>query len=198
MFPQFNVSYIYYGVQPIKLLEKIKNNFIYSSFPNRGLLILLRMWPKIIQVLENATLSVFCDLEHSWSNDNYPEMMSEIKQLINQVGITNYNWVSKSELSKHFAKAEFWLYPCIFEETFCLTALEAAISQTKVITNGLAGLSETAKYGLVIPGDPYSEEWQSKAIEALQGDIDTYSNYVFARDLTWESQAMKFMNFLKC
>ena len=199
VFPQFNVSNIYYGVNDIPQNKKIKNSFIYSSFPNRGLVILLRMWKSIIEVLPDATLNVFCDLEHPWSNDNYPEQLQEIKMNIHQPGITNYNWVPKSELYIHFSKSEFWLYPCIFEETFCLTALEAAISKTKVITNGLAGLSETAKYGITISGDPYSEQWQSEVLNILKNvEIPVEDNYSFAKNLTWESQAIKFMDYLKC
>lgn len=206
IFPQFNVSSINYGVNECECTSKIKNSFIYSSFPNRGLLILLKMWPKIIKQHPDSTLNIFCDLEHTWSNQVAPEMMHEIKSLlkINTTGVTVHGWVSKKELSIFWATSEYWLYPCIFEETFCLTALEAAISKTCVITNGLAALSETAKYGYTIPGNPLTKEWQESCLKVLFGtmkengkynyNIHVNENYKFAKRLTWESQAMKLLN----
>ena len=130
-------------------------------------------------------------------------MMKEIKALlkINKSGITVHGWVSKKELSIFWGKAEFWLYPCIFEETFCLTALEAAISKTCVITNGLAALGETATYGTIISGNnPITKEWQQecliKLFECMKNKPDLEQNYLFAKSLTWEKQAIKFLDFL--
>jgi hypothetical protein len=181
---------------------KTKNSFIYSSFPNRGLVVLLRMWPKIIKQHPDSTLNIFCDLEHTWSNQVAPDMMKEIKTLlkVNKTGITVHGWVSKKELSMFWTTSEYWLYPCIFEETFCLTALEAAISKTCVITNGLAALSETAKYGYIIPGNPLTKEWQESCLKVLfkeNGKIGYLNeNYKFAKGLTWESQAEKFLKMI--
>jgi len=208
-FPQFEnkIKYINYGVDSSNIPEnpvKTKNKFIYSSFPNRGLVILLKMWPKIVKEFPDATLDIFCNVEQEWVNTVVPDMMREIKTLlkINKKGIKNFGWVSKKVLAEHYQNAEYWLYPCIFEETFCLTALEAAISNTCVITNGLAALEETAKYGYTIQGNPTNEEWQTKCLTTLfeimkNGYKTTETNYTFAKKLTWESQAMKLLEILK-
>jgi hypothetical protein len=209
IFPQFNVSFINYGVDSskFKLTKKTRNSFIYSSFPNRGLVVLLRMWPKIIYTFPDATLNIFCNLEHAWTNQVAPEMMNEIKKLlkINKKGITLHGWVAKDILAEWWSKTEFWLYPCIFEETFCLTALEAAISRTCVITNGLAALSETAKNGITIPGNPLEKEWQKRCLETLfelmkspgKKELSVNNNYLWAKNMDWESQAKKFMKQIK-
>jgi len=206
IFPQFNVSFINYGINNTytPLVEKIKNSFIYSSFPNRGLVVLLRMWPKIIKKFPDATLNIFCNLEQEWVNQVAPDQIKEIKKLlkINKTGITVHGWVSKVELATSWNKTEFWLYPCIFEETFCLTALEAAISKTKVITNGLAALSETAASGVIVPGNPMETEWQEECLKVLFKVMDSNNlssikeNYNFAKGLTWKSQANKLLSQL--
>jgi glycosyltransferase involved in cell wall biosynthesis len=209
VFPQFEdkIGYINYGVDQSKFHKstKIKNKFIYSSFPNRGLVILLKMWPKIIKEYPDSTLHIYCNLEQEWVNAVAPEMMKEIKTLlkINKTGIKNHGWVSKKELAESWGSAEYFLYPCIFEETFCLTALEAAISETCVITNGLAALGETAKHGLTIYGNPLTQEWQkeclNKLFEIMKGKRNNYNhlNYNFAKELSWKTQAMKLINLLK-
>ena len=111
----------------IKNNKRIKINilniflsFIYSSFPNRGLIVLLKMWPKIIKEFPDATLNIYCDLEQEWVNQVAPEMMQQIKKLlkVNKTGVKVHGWVSKNELAEAWNKTEYFLYPCIFEETF--------------------------------------------------------------------------------
>ena len=157
VFPMHNPIKINYGIdQNFKSGFKVKNSFIYSSFPNRGLIVLLKMWPRILEILPDATLNIFCNLEQKWVNDVIPDEMKEIKALlkVNKKGTTVHGWVPKKVLAQAWSTAEFWLYPCKFEETFCLTAVEAAITKTFVITNGLAGLGETVgDRGLIIPGN---------------------------------------------
>lgn len=72
----------YYGID----VEKFKTdivpkpyNFIYSSFPNRGLLPLLQMWPKIYEYQPFASLHIYCDLDGKWVNE--------------VTGVTNMNYL---------------------------------------------------------------------------------------------------------
>ena len=78
-------------------------------------------------------------------------------------GVEIHGWVSKKELANAWSKADIWLYPCIFEETFCLTALEAAATKTLAISTPLAALNETiSNRGILISGNPMDNEWQDK------------------------------------
>jgi tetratricopeptide (TPR) repeat protein len=206
IFPYFNVFTSMYGIRENENSDKVKNSFIFSSFPNRGLLPLLKMWPKIIKRFPDATLNVYCYLDHPWTNKVAGDQIKSIKMLlkINTKGVTNHGWVSKSELSVAWSKAEYWLYPCTFEETFCLTAMEAAISKTFTITNGLAALEETGSGCLVVPGDPSTDEWQSKTLEVLFEVMESNKiknlliekNYQFAKNMTWESQTKKLIEII--
>ena len=63
-------------------------------------------------------------------------MINNVKE--NGMNIYYYGWVSKKVLSEAWTTSDIWFYPCTFMETFCLTALEAAITKTLVITNNLA------------------------------------------------------------
>jgi hypothetical protein len=202
-FPQFPVKTQHYGVNNIPILTKIKNSFIYSSFPNRGLSVLLKMWPRIIQEFPDSTLNIFCNLDHKWTNQVAPQEIREIKSLlkVNKTGITLHGWVPKNELISWWGKTEYFLYPCIFEETFCLTAMEAAASKTLVITNGLAGLSETAKFGITVPGNPKETKWQNDCLKMLFEVMEKRNfeeiinqNYNFAKSLNWNSQTLKFIS----
>ena len=155
--------------------QKVKNSFIYSSFANRGLVVVLRMWKRIKTRLTDATLHIYCDVDHEWVKKNYPAQYIEIKQLLKELldygdrwGVSYWGWVNKKVLTEAWTRAEYWLYPCIFEETYCMTAMEAAISRTLVITNGLAALGETVgDRGLIVPGNPLTPEWEARALEKL-------------------------------
>uniref|UniRef100_A0A6C0KWN6 Glycosyltransferase 2-like domain-containing protein n=1 Tax=viral metagenome TaxID=1070528 RepID=A0A6C0KWN6_9ZZZZ len=192
-----------------KAPEKIKNKFIYSSFPNRGLLQLLQMWPQILEAHPDATLDIYADVNGEWVNRVEPEMMKEVRELLFNSKYSNikyHGWVNKSVLADAWKTAEYWFYPCIFMETFCLTALEAALTKTIVIANDLAALQNTVgDRGLVIPGNAKEKEWQEKAISELlklmadnpeseeRRERFIKRNYEWASKLTWESQANKLL-----
>ena len=212
-FPQFTskVHKINYGIDSKKFhsSEKIKNSFIYSSFPNRGLMVLLRMWPRIISEFPDSTLNIYCNLEQEWVNKVAPDDMREIKALlkVNKKGVKVHGWVSKEILAQAWNTSEYFLYPCKFEETFCLTAVEAAISKTFVISNNLAALEETVgDRGLIVHGSPLTEEWQNSVISELRkymlGDCNELKNelieknYQWAKERSWESQTHKFIEIL--
>jgi tetratricopeptide (TPR) repeat protein/predicted O-methyltransferase YrrM len=205
----------YYGIDFSKFkkqVEKIPYKFIYSSFPNRGLLPLLQMWPKIYEKQPLATLHIYSDLNGKWVNDVAPEQITLIKNMLenygrreNKLGIFYYGWVNKNILAESWASADIWFYPCTFMETFCLTALEAALTKTLVITNDLAALQNTVSdRGVVINGNALEREWQEMALHKIFYYMDKTNkdkkneliekNYNWASQLSWENQAQKLLN----
>ena len=210
MFPSHTrkIKSINYGIdqERFKPKQKIKNSFIYSSFPNRGLVILLRMWSRIKRILPDAVLNIYSDVNHKWSNEVAPDELNEIKvllKLLSGSGINYYGWVNKETLANAWATADYWLYPCKFEETFCLTALEAAITKTYPITNNLAALSETVNNrGLIIHGE-VNEEWQDRCIDAIKNinltdkERKLEENYQYAIEHSWKNQTKKFIKELE-
>jgi GR25 family glycosyltransferase involved in LPS biosynthesis len=189
---------------------KVKNSFIYSSFPNKGLLILLKMWPQIQSKYSDATLNIFTDVTNAWANSNYPSEMKKIIDLLyiyksKYTNITNHGWVDKKTLGEYWKKSHIWFYPCKFVETFCLTALEAAVSKTIAITNDLGALQDTVgNRGIIIPGNSETDEWQSRALNHLFTYMDTpenkkyliQKNYEWALEHSWKNRASKLLNII--
>jgi len=212
-FPQFEAITVpfYYGIDfstfqtaPVK---KRPYQFIYSSFPNRGLLPLLQMWPSIYAMNPQASLHIYSDVHGKWVNEVAPDHMVEIRRLleINKEMNIHYNgWVNKKTLAQAWLASDIWFYPCIFMETFCLTALEAALTKTLVFTNDLAALQNTVgDRGIIIHGDPMAKEWQEAALERLRSyfssqkeeaalyDMYRETNYKWASSMSWEQRAKK-------
>ena len=200
----------YYGINPCFSLctensKKSEINFIYSSFPNRGLLPLLQMWPKILNNNCLSHLHIYADVDGKWVNEVAADTMIEIRKLLlSHKNVHYHGWVDKKTLADAWLKADVWFYPCTFQETFCLTALEAALSKTLVITNDLAALQNTvADRGVIIKGNPMEESWQNDAVEKIQQHVNQFNqvtnelierNYKWASSLSWESQAAKLLN----
>ncbi len=150
--------------------------FMYSSLANRGLLHLLRMFPKIRKHFPGSVLHIFCDMKNEWIRSLDPVDMNEIDQLVKQYSsyVFSHGFVPKSTLRRYWLDADVWLYPCIFPETFCITALEAAASNTLAIASDLSALKETVgDRGILIPGDPRSDVWQDEAIQTLVNIFDS-------------------------
>ena len=219
IFPQLKHLLVpfYYGINPkfmIKnkdVINKVPYSFIYSSFPNRGLLILLQMWPSIHEIQPLASLHIYSDINGTWVNNVAKEQIDKIKILLeeyskypNSLNIFYHGWVKKSVLSEAWKKSDIWFYPCIFMETFCLTALEAAASKTLCITSDLAALQNTvADRGIIIQGNPMTSKWQEQALEQikliLNGDEKRKFKYIqknfeWSMNITWKNQANKLSN----
>ena len=123
-------------VSLFKTQTKVKNSFIYTSCPERGLDRLLELWPEIIQVLPDATLNIA----------SYQDV--EIKELKN---VTYHGKLNQKDLYSLMAKSEYWLYPCCFEETSCITAMEMLMSGVICLYYPIAALNETVgKYGIKV------------------------------------------------
>jgi predicted O-methyltransferase YrrM len=209
-FPAFKdkTDSFYYGIDncTFKPGRKIRNSFIYSSFPNRGLLPLLQMWPHIKKALPDATLNIYSDINGKWVNDVSPSQMNEIRHILSTSMLEDvkvHGWVSKAELAEAWSRADIWFYPCIFQETFCLTALEAAATRTLAISAPLAALTETiGDRGILIPGNPMDTEWQDMALKELLDVVRDSErkeeliekNYKWAIEKTWKARGQEFID----
>lgn len=226
IFPQFQgrTMPFYYGLtqQPRDVVEKIETSnseaqpwprFIYSSFPNRGLLPLLQMWPSIIKYFPHASLDIYSDVDGKWVNEVALPQMNEIRGLLNtyqnslvSLNIHYHSWVKKSVLSEGWQRADVWFYPATFTETFCLTALECASSKTLAITMNRGSLVNTVgNRGILLDGDPADSEWQKQTVEYIFDLLTRQQdkivelvgkNYEWSKTLTWENRAKEFIPLL--
>jgi len=185
-------SVVSYGIDidSYNSLEKQKYSFIYSSFPGRGLYWLLKMFPAIVEKYPQAHLNIFCNTKHHFVQEHTKQMMDEIDIMLEQqkASVTNHGWVSGKILKEYWAKSHIWLYPCIFKETCCLTAYEAAASKTLAITNNLAALQQSVgDRGICIEGDPVNQEWRDAALQQVFKvfEDDTIANQQIQKNYDW-------------
>jgi glycosyltransferase involved in cell wall biosynthesis len=123
--------------------KKIKNKFIYSSRPERGLNILLELWPQILKNLPDATLVISF-------YGTFPSEQLKFKTIIDSYDSIQYlGKLNSQQLYEEMASSEYWLYPTYFNETSCITALEMLMSGVICLYYPVAGLVNTVgNYGI--------------------------------------------------
>lgn len=104
--------------------------FFYSSSPDRGLWGLLKTWPRIRGMYEEAELTVAYGVKDwcsnlRWAHFSQGEMAVEIEHLMRQPGIIDVGVIGQAQLARIQREATALLYPCDTiqpTETGCLVA----------------------------------------------------------------------------
>jgi glycosyltransferase involved in cell wall biosynthesis/SAM-dependent methyltransferase len=141
------------GWEGIKADPK-KPHFIYASSPDRGVLKLLKLWPRVLEKYPEATLSIFYGwkgaaklgngVDSVW-NQRYLTHRREYEVLRHQKGVIEHGMVNHLQLALEYQRASGWLYPTVFAETGCLSACKARAAGAVPVTSAYAALNETAR-----------------------------------------------------
>lgn len=126
--------------------RKVRNRFIYSSAIYRGLQTVLECWPLIRARLPDATLHVYADFASPLVVKQMPQLGALVLQKatsLREEGVVLRGCVGQRALRDAFYEAEIWFYPTEFEETYCITALEAQASGALCVYTPVAALEET-------------------------------------------------------
>ena len=159
---------------------------------------------------EDVTLDVYSSnqiygKEFAKKNDKDTGLFDQAKNLPN----VNYIGYKPNEyILEHMTDYDLFVYPSIFEETFCASALEALASGLHVITTNFGALPETCAEWPVYVN--YSKDHDLLASATAQA-IDTASGYLhtdviqnhleeqqkfYKRFYSWEKKGMEWTNFL--
>ena len=197
-----------------KAMNKELGRMHWSSSPDRGLDNLLHMLPEIKEKCPEVSLHIyygFYNWESACKQRNDREGLRKISSLKEKIDsldcVTMHGRVGQQELADEWKKAWLWLYPSIFTETFCLTAIECQLSKCVALTSDVAALQTTVgPYGIRIPGNPYSQENRRKFIDEaikLYHDKEHWSIWsemshrgVVDRNFSWESTAKIWESYL--
>ena len=162
-------------------IQRHKYKFIYTSYPNRGLDMLLKIFPLIRTEFPTAELYIYRD--HSTFT---PAQLEEI-------GKTDYifapGFMKNEDLIREFQSSNIWLYPTNFVETYCISALEAQMAGCLCITTPLGSLSEiVGSRGVLVEGDYGTENYINNILKSVRIhlDSDIYKNKV-RRSREWAS-----------
>jgi glycosyltransferase involved in cell wall biosynthesis len=141
-------------------IQKIPHRFMYHSSPERGLTHLLKLAPRIRAKYPDATFEVFCG-KHLVSREDL-----RIIESLEYVHL--HERVSQAEVAQQLLATDVWLYPTDFDETYCISAVEAQMAGCLCVTMNMGALKEIVNdRGVVIDGDIHLPEVQEKVLEKL-------------------------------
>lgn len=214
-----------YGVEPHKLAcipngidlsrfddwattPKQPHKFVWSSSPDRGIDVLINMWPSIRKRWSDAELHVF----YGWHSiekileiqpdhpihtfyENVNAVLDELGR--EEAGIFWHDRVDQNTLAKELMTCQAWLYPTYFMETFCITALEMQAAGVIPITSNLAGLREVVSVDdLKIDGWPNNSSFARQFVNKTSQVVNSmpwYQNKLieqgreFSEQFTWDN-----------
>lgn len=145
----------------------------YASAPYRGLhVLLLECWPLIHQTVPDAKLHVFSSnkVYQDEARDNDPTFQKLYEIARNTPGVVYHSSVSQKELREAAAQCRVLAYPCVFDETSCIAAMEAMASGCAVVSTARGALPETAWRNPLVSETP---GWQTPwALEVAKFLVD--------------------------
>jgi len=156
-------------------VERDPNRLIYTSRPERGLDVLLTMWPEMKQRRPDLKLAI-THYENPGADAQMAEYIGTLKRVAEQLPEVEFlGPLSKSDLYREVAGSALVVYPAAFPEVSCISMIEAGACGTPVVSSRYCALKETVadgESGLLIPGDPHGEGYQRAFVDAVIGLLD--------------------------
>lgn len=166
-------------------VDQRAQRLIYTSSPDRGLDVLLELWPRVLEAAPDAVFA-FC----------YPDVYNRVAQLDPAVGahharvaalvadldnVQPLGSLPQHELARLMCSSRVWCHPswitaadAPFHETSCIGALEAQAAGCLVVASDWGALSESVITGRKVNSDPGGPRWRdalvSQIIEGLTND----------------------------
>lgn len=122
--------------------EKIR--LIYCSTPHRGLDILYLAFNQLSTEYDNIELDVYSSFNlYGWPerDEPYRELFDKLR---NHKKINYHKSVSNDEIREAMKRADIFSYPSVWQETSCLSLIEAMSAKLTCVHPSLAALPETS------------------------------------------------------
>jgi glycosyltransferase involved in cell wall biosynthesis len=153
-------------------IKKKLGQLIYCSAPDRGLKYILKYWKDIKDNNPMASLHVTGSFA-LWGNSDEENnrFFTDLYKLESELkDVYFYKRLSKKELVKLQTESQLMVYPTIFDEMYCISALECMAVKTPVISSSRAAMIERIKNdvdGYLIEGKPESSEYQKQFVSKV-------------------------------
>lgn len=145
--PLHNAYVIRNAIEPIEFIEKPKNEkikLIYTSTPFRGLEIILDVIEKLNR--DDIELDVYSSTSvygTGYEQEHYGLYEDLFDRARNAKNVNYMGYAKNSEIHKALQKSHIFAYPSIFEETACLSMIEAGAAGCNLVTTDIGALPET-------------------------------------------------------
>lgn len=174
------------------LEEPRAQRMIYTSSPDRGLDILLEMWPKIRKQAPEAVFA-FCYADvYDAVADQQPDLAAyrdRVKSLADQPGIQVLGSLPQPEVARLMRTSMVWAHPSWaspqeqpFYETYCIGAVEAQAAGCMVVASDWGALSEVVTAGHLINSGALSDRWREAFVNSVVEGLTNPETQAWAQE----------------
>ncbi len=149
-------------------------NITYTSTPWRGLDVLLQSVAMLnrsdFHVHVYSSTQIYGDQFHTEHDANFTHLWDQCEQMPQ---VTLHGYRPHTQVLHDLTQCDIWALPSCWEETFCLSALEALSAGCRVVTTGLGALPELCgAWAHMVPYDPNKEVLSLRFAQALNHELD--------------------------
>jgi glycosyltransferase involved in cell wall biosynthesis len=149
--------------------ERHPKRLIYSSSPHRGLIHMRPIFIELKKRHPDLELHVFSSTNryrYGYAHTTAPEDFPFLEPLRNLPDCYLHGSVLQKQIAREFMKSSILIYPCNFEETSCITIMEAMAGGAAIVTSDYGALKETVgDAGIVIKETAGSAKFFERFIE---------------------------------
>lgn len=207
------------GIEPAYFAGKPperKQRLLYTSSPDRGLDILLELWPRVLEQVPDAEFA-YC---YSEVYDRIAEkdpivgaFRDRIRELEAATANTNaLGALPQQELARLMRASLVWAHPSYasahdqpFHETSCIGAMEAQAAGCLVVASDWGALSETVKIGRLVNSGPLSDRWKDAIVREIVDGLTNTETQTWAQtegpaaaaELGWDGVAKQIAGLIE-
>lgn len=199
-----------------------KPRCVYASSADRGLDVLLDVWPRIRRQVPDAELHIYYGFDildrAALQQPGLLEYKQQVLGLAQRAGgedggVFFRGRIGQAELAGELSDARVWSYPTGFLETSCIGAMEARAAGLAIVTSDLGAIPETVRgRGVLLPWDAkedeqtnltdgYQEEFVRNVVELLTDQAKWEAAHAAARadvtELDWKHRVSEWERLLR-
>lgn len=164
-----------------KEIDKVPGRIIFCSVPDRGLQYLRQAWNSITDAFPELSLVITSDYRLWGAPDPRNEQYRQMWRGVRNVEFKGK--IPRSEMVEEQLKAEWMLYPCCYDELFCIAAAECQVAGVIPVTSDVGALYETNAYGVQVSGHPSSAHWIDRYVDQVKAVINVQHKIITPDDL---------------
>jgi glycosyltransferase involved in cell wall biosynthesis len=198
------------AILPIELKTKPeKIRLIYTSTPWRGLDVLLDAFSLLgrddVELDVYSSTIIYGSKFHEQNEKDFKALFQRAASMKN---VNYHGYASNEEVRAALLRAHIFAYPCTWEETSCLSAIEAGMAGLNLVTTNLGALYETVNsWGRLVNYDSNKINLTQKFAFALNLAIDEFwsketqerlqaQHIYYKKFYSWDSRISEWRNFL--
>jgi glycosyltransferase involved in cell wall biosynthesis len=148
--PEYKLVIIHNGYNKIfSYSSKKTKTFIYTGIPYKGLELFPQIFSKVLEKHPDARLKIFSCMGLYGQTDTNEKLYDTLRSIPN---VEYHSSVDQSELVSHYQESAFFLHPNIWEETFCVSMVEAMACGCHPIISNIGAIPEISQgYATIVP-----------------------------------------------